>query len=89
MTLMGGGGNVGIGAAPGARLDVDGGASDDPLVILDAESDDGSAFINFVGIQHDYDCAASISIGQTWTEVGCVKVQMRGTDYWIPFGTCT
>ena len=77
------GGNVGIGTVgPLALFEVNGGAVNDPLTILDALSDDDSAFINFKGVS-EVGNTKSITTGAIGLFRMGVRIQINGVDHWL------
>lgn len=63
------------------------GATDDPLTILNALTDDDSAFIDFKGVSAaDFSRSLAAPTPGIVT-AGLIRIQINGTDYWLQYYT--
>ncbi len=93
-------GLVGIGAtAPNARLEIDGGAAEGKHLLELDQDDDNEPFIKFDGTSAadqtksistvngdgSVEGPKNFSASAGWAFAGMIRVDVNGTDYWMPY----
>jgi hypothetical protein len=72
-------------STPGARLDINQNNSSAAYPVLELnQADIDDVFINFVGTSAADNTRSITTKTASWTHVGGVRVEINGTQYWIP-----